>query len=77
MWSFRRSRSVAKHGVLTPRKVLRMLKEAGFVEDHQTGSHLILIHPKDGRRVVVPIHARDLPKGTLHSILKQARLKVE
>ena len=66
---------MAKRAVLTARKVLRLLREAGFVEDHQTGSHLILVHPIDGRRAVVPIHTRDLPKGTLHSILKQARLE--
>jgi len=29
---------------LTARKVVRALKRAGFVEDRQRGSHLILIH---------------------------------
>ncbi|MCH7526400.1 MAG: type II toxin-antitoxin system HicA family toxin [Planctomycetes bacterium] len=62
---------------MTPRKLLRLLREAGFVEDHQTGSHLILIHPQDKRRAVETIHTRDLPKGTMHSILKQAGLKFE
>jgi len=59
---------------LTPRKIIRKLKKNGFVEDHQTGSHLVLLHPGRGLRVVVPIHSRDIPRGTLMSILKQAGL---
>ena len=61
---------------LTRRKVVRLLKKHGFVEDHQTGSHLILVHPSDGRRVVVPVHAKDLPKGTMFAILKSARISL-
>ena len=64
-----------KRPALTSRKVLQLLKNHGFVVDHQTGSHLVLRHPNDGRRVVVPIHSKDLPKGTLHAILKQAQIR--
>ena len=63
---------MARRGALTPRKVLRLLKQHGFVEDHQTGSHVILIHLEGGRRVVVPVHSRDVPRGTLMTILKAA-----
>jgi predicted RNA binding protein YcfA (HicA-like mRNA interferase family) len=28
--------------------------------------------PDGSKRVVIPLHNKDLPKGTLHSILKQA-----
>ena len=62
---------------LTPRKLIRILKKHGFEEDHQTGSHLILIHPRDGRRIVVPVHAKDLPKGTMLAILKSARIPID
>jgi predicted RNA binding protein YcfA (HicA-like mRNA interferase family) len=57
---------------LTPRRLLRMLIARGFVEDHRTGSHVVLWSPATNRRVVVPMHSRDVPKGTLHAILKQA-----
>ena len=42
-----RSRLImAKLPSLTARKVVRALKRAGFVEDRQRGSHLMLIHPE-------------------------------
>ena len=42
---------------LTARKVVRALKRAGFIEDRQKGSHLILIQPTTKARTVVPIHS--------------------
>ena len=57
---------------LTPKKLLKVLKKQGFVEDHQTGSHLVLYDAKSKRRVVVPMHTKDIPKGTLRAILKSA-----
>lgn len=61
---------------LSSRKVISKLQKAGFFVDHQTGSHVALIH-KDGRRIIAPRHNRDLKKGTLRAILRQARLNVE
>ena len=61
---------------ITPKKALRKLKKAGFLEDHQRGSHLVLKHP-DGCRVVLPMHSADIPRGTLHSIVvHQAKLDI-
>jgi predicted RNA binding protein YcfA (HicA-like mRNA interferase family) len=40
--------------------------------DHVTGSHYIYYHPETKRRAVVPLHNRDLPKGTLLSLLREA-----
>ena len=60
---------------LTPRKVLRILKKHGFVKDRQTGSHVIMRHPDSGRRAVVPVHSRDMPRGTLITILKLAGIR--
>jgi predicted RNA binding protein YcfA (HicA-like mRNA interferase family) len=57
---------------LTSRKVIRVLKKKGFVLDRARGSHRIYYHPETKRRVVVPFHKKDLPKGTLLEILKQA-----
>ncbi len=64
--------------VLTPKKVVRALKRAGFVEDHQSGSHLYLHHPDASTRFVpVPMHAKDLKKRTLKNILRMAGMSVE
>lgn len=57
---------------LTAKKVIAILKQRGFLLDHSTGSHFIFYHPETKRRVTVPYHSKDLPKGTLLSILKQA-----
>lgn len=59
---------------LRPRKVLKALKKAGFYEDHQTGSHIILY--KDGRPnpVSVPWHNKAMKRGTLSRIIKDAGL---
>jgi predicted RNA binding protein YcfA (HicA-like mRNA interferase family) len=53
------------------------LKKAGFIEHPQRGSHLFLIHPDNGRKTVVPIHAQDIKRGTLSGILGQAGLSVD
>ena len=42
------------------------------------GSHHYLRHPDGGRLITVPVHGnRDLPTGTLRSILRQADLTPE
>jgi predicted RNA binding protein YcfA (HicA-like mRNA interferase family) len=63
---------------LTARKVVRALKRAGFVEDRQKGSHLILYHSRNNARTVVPIHAgRAIKEPLLRAILKDAGLSPE
>lgn len=56
--------------------IVRILIKTGFRPDRKRGSHLILERNK--KIVVVPIHeGRDIPKGTLLSILKQAGITKE
>jgi len=56
------------------RQVISILKRRGFSLDRQSGSHAIFIHP-DGRRTTVPIHGkRDLGKGILRQIMRDAEL---
>jgi predicted RNA binding protein YcfA (HicA-like mRNA interferase family) len=57
---------------LTPQKVIKILEKKGFVLDRVSGSHHIYYHPEAKRRAVVPVHKKDLPRGTLLEILKQA-----
>lgn len=63
--------------ILKPKQIIQKLKRLGFVEDHKTGSHLILYHPGTKKRAVVPYHLKDLPKGTLVSLLKEAGVEKE
>jgi len=62
---------------LTPKKVVKILEKDGFRLDHSSGSHMVFFHPEKRRRVVVPFHRRDIPRGTLMSILKQAGIEKE
>jgi len=57
---------------LSPEKLIKILEKKGFILDRTKGSHRIYYHPVLKRRVVVPFHKKDLPKGTLYEILKQA-----
>ncbi len=62
---------------ITAKKALKKLKKAGFIENHQRGSHLVLKH-FDGRMVVLPMHSNDIPTGTLYAIVvHQAKLSLE
>jgi predicted RNA binding protein YcfA (HicA-like mRNA interferase family) len=62
---------------LTPKKVIRILEKHGFQLDHSSGSQMVYYHPEKRRRVTVPFHRRDIPKGTLVAILKQAGIEKE
>lgn len=56
--------------VMKPAEIMEILRKAGFHVDHQSGSHVVFHNDKTGARVVVPFHHKDLPKGTLMSILR-------
>jgi len=60
-----------------PRKVLRALQRLGFVVDHVSGGHYVLVHPEDSsRRTAVPFHGK-LRTGTLRAILREISVTVE
>lgn len=58
------------------RDLLRFLHDRGYRTARQTGSHLILEHPKRST-LVIPIHRGDLPKGLFLRILKDAGFTLE
>jgi len=69
---------MSKIPALTARKVIRALKRAGFVEDRQKGSHLVLIHSETQARTVVPVHAgRTIKEPLLRAIVRDANLSVD
>ncbi len=55
-----------------PREVISILKKLGFVEKRQTGSHVILYHQDKRKIIPIPMHTKDLKKGLLRGIIKQA-----
>ena len=68
---------MSKLPVVSGREVVRALRQLGYEVDHQTGSHLILrqVRPPH-RRLTVPDH-RELARGTLRAIIREAGLTVE
>ncbi|WEK31784.1 MAG: type II toxin-antitoxin system HicA family toxin [Candidatus Pseudomonas phytovorans] len=56
------------------REVIQLIEADGWYEVEVKGSHHQFRHPSKKGRVTVPHPKSDLPKGTVHSILKQAGL---
>lgn len=60
---------------LKPKQVTHAFQQAGFVFVRQKGSHQI--YTKGSKAVTIPYHNKDLKKGTLKHIIKQAGFEVE
>lgn len=68
---------MSKLPVLSGMEVVKALSKIGYEIDHQTGSHIILRHREaPQRRLTVPKH-KEIAKGTLRAIVRQAGLTVE
>ena len=61
---------------MSSREVIRRLREDGWFEVAQAGSHKQFKHGAKAGRVTVPHPVRDIPIGTLRSIEKQAGIKL-
>ncbi|MDB6353903.1 type II toxin-antitoxin system HicA family toxin [Trichococcus sp. K1Tr] len=57
------------------RELISIIMNDGWVLVNIRGSHHHFRHFQKPGRVTVPHPKKDLPKGTVHSILKQAGLK--
>jgi predicted RNA binding protein YcfA (HicA-like mRNA interferase family) len=60
-----------------PKALVKILKRHGFVEYRQKGSHLIMVHQERNKQVVIPMHNKELKKGTLASILRQCEVPAQ
>lgn len=60
--------------VIKDKDLIKFLVKIGFLEHPEKGtSHLIFKHP-DGRRTTVARHSKDIPTGTLRSILRDINI---
>ena len=66
-----------KLSIVTPKKLLKILKKRGFQLDRTTGSHFIFYNKIDKKRITIPFHRKELPKGTIMSILKETGITKE
>ena len=53
----------------------KLLTQNGWEPVRQIGSHKMFKKQGNPHTIAVPFHNKDIPTGTLHSILKQAGLK--
>lgn len=60
---------------MTAKRMIKLLKDNGFVFVSSNGSHQKFKHPESKRVAIVPVHSKDLKPGTEVSILKQAGLR--
>ena len=59
-------------------ELFRLLKNDGWIVVRQKGSHVILRHPAKSEQLTIPFHAgKEVKKGLLQAIMKQANLKLE
>ncbi len=63
--------------VLKPKQAVAALEKAGFEVRRQTGSHVIMYKTDIRHPISIPLHPRDLPKGTLRAIIREAGLTVD
>ena len=63
---------------LSGREIIRALERLGFVQARQRGSHVVMKKstPEGSVGCVVPLHD-EVAIGTLHSILKQAKISAD
>ncbi|MDC1068855.1 type II toxin-antitoxin system HicA family toxin [Candidatus Kapabacteria bacterium] len=59
---------------MKPRELIKKLEKDGFVFIRQKGSHSVYFKKGIGN-IIVPIHSKDIPTGTLNAILKDSGLK--
>ncbi len=60
-----------------PQEVVRALERAGWEVARQKGSHVSLKKEGASFIVTVPMHRRDLPRGTLTAIVKDAGMTID
>lgn len=57
-------------------ELFRILKKEGWYISRQKGSHVIMKHRNKNEQLTVPYHSgKEVKKGMLESILKQAGIK--
>jgi predicted RNA binding protein YcfA (HicA-like mRNA interferase family) len=61
---------------ISGQKCVQALSKIGFEVRNQQGSHIILVRESPKTRLSVPNH-KELDKGTLRAIIRQAGLTVE
>jgi predicted RNA binding protein YcfA (HicA-like mRNA interferase family) len=68
---------MTKLPVVTGRECIAAFLRAGFVIDRQKGSHATLMRDEPFGRVTIPDGRKELKRGTLRGILRDADMSVD
>ncbi|PIT84703.1 hypothetical protein COU37_02145 [Candidatus Micrarchaeota archaeon CG10_big_fil_rev_8_21_14_0_10_45_29] len=69
---------MAKLPCIKAKKLVKYLcNEKGFCIDRISGSHYQLKHNATGQRVTIPVHRKELRRGTLKEIMAAVGLRRE
>lgn len=60
-----------------PREIEKILKKNNFILKRQSGSHKVYYNQNTDKTAIVPFHSRELPQGTIKSIIKQSDVSEE
>lgn len=53
---------------VTPKEMVKLLKQNGFEETNQNGSHIKMKNHETGRQTIVPMHNKSMSKGLEQAI---------
>ncbi len=69
---------MGKYKRVSGKQLIKALERMGFVKARQRGSHVVMkrVEPQATVGCVVPMH-KELATGTLHALLKQAKVTIE
>lgn len=67
---------MSKLPVLNSKKLIKIFLKEGFKIDHITGSHYVMFSSISNKTITIPYHIKDLPKGTIHSIIKASGIEM-
>jgi predicted RNA binding protein YcfA (HicA-like mRNA interferase family) len=67
---------MSKLPIISGKQCIKVLEKFGYVVYRQKGSHVTLVREDPPSQTTVPVH-KELDKGTLRAILRQAGVNVE
>ena len=62
---------------LKPREVEKILLDHGFALNVSKSSHKQYFNPKTGAHTTVSFHSKEIPVGTLRSVVRQSQLPID
>ena len=62
---------------ISGRAAIKAFARIGYTVDRQRGSHVTLVRNSPPDTLTIPVHRKEIPRGTLRAIIRQAGLSVE